>query len=168
MFLKGCSCEWDRDSKLAVTWGSGGGGVVAKSCPTLATPWPAVYQAPLPGESPGKNTGVGCHFLLQGIFPTQELNLGHLHCRQILYRLNYGGSPSSDLNKIKVYFSIRYNSSWYNNSALCQQQGPKLSVLLLFSSSSSALICIFPRVLATKKHSFPLFTPGKKQHNCTQ
>lgn len=36
------------------------------------------------------------------------------------------------------------------------------SVLLLFSSSSSALICIFPRVLATKKHSFPLFTPGEK------
>ena len=35
-------------------------------------------------DSPGKNTGVGCHFLLQGICPTQELNLGLLHCRQIL------------------------------------------------------------------------------------
>ena len=32
-----------------------------------------------------KNTGVGCHFLLQGIFLTQELNLGLLHCRKILY-----------------------------------------------------------------------------------
>ena len=35
-----------------------------------------------PWDSPGKNTGVGCHFLFQGIFPTQELNLGLLHCRQ--------------------------------------------------------------------------------------
>ena len=32
-------------------------------------------------------------FLLQGIFPTQESNLGLLHCRQTLYRLSYQGSP---------------------------------------------------------------------------
>ena len=36
---------------------------------------------------------MGCHFLLQGIFPTQESNLGLLHCRQTLYRLSYKGSP---------------------------------------------------------------------------
>ena len=36
------------------------------------------------GDSPGKNTGMGCHFLLQGIFPTQESNPGLPHCRQIL------------------------------------------------------------------------------------
>ena len=45
-----------------------------------------------PWDSPGKNTGVGCHFLLQEIFPTQELNQGLLHCRQILYQLSYEGS----------------------------------------------------------------------------
>ena len=38
-----------------------------------------------PLNFPGKNTGVGCHFLLQQIFPTQGLNLHHLHCRLILY-----------------------------------------------------------------------------------
>ena len=38
-------------------------------------------------HSPGKNTRVGCHSLLQGIFPNQGLNLGLLHCRQILYHL---------------------------------------------------------------------------------
>ena len=38
-----------------------------------------------PWDSPGKNTGVGCHSLLQRIFPTQESNPGLLHCRQILY-----------------------------------------------------------------------------------
>ena len=41
-----------------------------------------------PWNFPGKSTGVGCQFLLQGIFPTQGLNLGLLHCRQTLYRLS--------------------------------------------------------------------------------
>ena len=48
------------------------------------------------GDSPGKNTWVGCHALLQGIFPTQGLNPGLLHCRQILYCLNQQGSPTVD------------------------------------------------------------------------
>ena len=38
-----------------------------------------------PWDSPGKNTRVGSHFLLQGIFPTQESNLGLPHSWQILY-----------------------------------------------------------------------------------
>ena len=42
-----------------------------------------------PQNFPGQNTGVGCHFLLQGIFPTQESNWGLLHCWQILYQLSY-------------------------------------------------------------------------------
>ena len=45
-----------------------------------------------PWDSPGNNTGVGCHFLLQGIFPTQESNPGLLHSRQILYQLSCEGS----------------------------------------------------------------------------
>ena len=45
----------------------------------------AAHQAPRPWDSPGKNTGAGCHSLLQGIFPIQGSNLGLLHCRQILY-----------------------------------------------------------------------------------
>ena len=44
------------------------------------------------GDSPGKNTGVGCHALLQGIFPTQESNPGLPYCRQILYYLSHQGS----------------------------------------------------------------------------
>ena len=46
-----------------------------------------------PWDSPGKNTGVGCHALLQGIFLTQGSNPGLLHCRQILYCLNYREVP---------------------------------------------------------------------------
>ena len=48
----------------------------------FATPW----------NSPGQNTGVGSHSLLQGIFPTQESNPGLPHCRWILYQLSYQGS----------------------------------------------------------------------------
>ena len=36
---------------------------------------------------------VGCHALLQGIFPTQGSNPGLLHCRQLLYHLSHQGSP---------------------------------------------------------------------------
>ena len=42
-----------------------------------------------PWDSLGKNTGVGCHSLLQGIFLTQEYNLGLPHCRQIFYLLSH-------------------------------------------------------------------------------
>ena len=44
-------------------------------------------------DSPGKNTGGGSHFLLEGIFPTQESNLGLPYCRQTIYRLSHQGSP---------------------------------------------------------------------------
>ena len=47
-----------------------------------------------PWNSPGKNTGAGCHSLLKGLFPTQGLSLGPLPCRQILYRLSRQGSVS--------------------------------------------------------------------------
>ena len=53
--------------------------------------WPARLLCPW--DSPGKNAGVGYHFLLQGIFLTQELNPGLLHYRQILYHLSYTEVP---------------------------------------------------------------------------
>ena len=53
--------------------------------------WP--FRLLCPRNSPGKNTGMGYHFLLQGIFPTQGSNLDLLLCRQILYHLSHQGSP---------------------------------------------------------------------------
>ena len=50
------------------------------------------------GDSPGKNTGVGCHFLLQGIFRTQGSNPGLLHCRWISHCLSHQGSPTAILS----------------------------------------------------------------------
>ena len=64
--------------------------LVAQSCPTLfdpmdcSTPGSSVH-----GDSPGKNTGGGCHFLLQGIYLAQGLNLRLLHW-QILYHCTTG------------------------------------------------------------------------------
>ena len=45
------------------------------------------------GDSPGKNTGLGCHAFLQGTFPTQGSNPGLPHCRQFLYHLSHQRSP---------------------------------------------------------------------------
>ena len=53
--------------------------------------WP--HELYSPWKSPGWNTGVGSCSLLQGIFPTQGLNPGLPHCRQILYQLSHQGSP---------------------------------------------------------------------------
>ena len=67
--------------------------LVAQSCLTLcdamdcSPPGSSVH-----GDSPGKNTGVGGHALLQGIFPDQGSNSGLPHCRRILYHLSPQGS----------------------------------------------------------------------------
>ena len=68
-------------------------GFVAQSCPTLHPTDCSPPVSSVHGDSPGKNIGVGCHALLQGIFPTQGSNLGLLNCRQILYHLSHQGSP---------------------------------------------------------------------------
>ena len=60
--------------------------------------WPTRLLCPW--DSPGKNTGVGCHALRQGIFPTQGPNLHLLHCRCILYPL---GSP---LNIVNIFYFL--------------------------------------------------------------
>ena len=67
--------------------------LVAQSCPTLCDPMDcSLLGSSVHGDSPGKNTGVGCHALLQGIFPTQGSNPGLSHCRWFLYRLSHQGS----------------------------------------------------------------------------
>ena len=53
------------------------------------------------GDSPGKNTEVGCHFFLQRIFPTQGLNLCLLHWQAGSLPLSHLGSPSSRYQHIK-------------------------------------------------------------------
>ena len=72
--------------------------LVTQLCPTLCDPMDCMQPTRFlrPWGFPGKNTGVGCHFLLQGIFLTQGSNQ-HLLCllyhKQILYPLSHHGSP---------------------------------------------------------------------------
>ena len=63
---------------------------VSQSCPT---PCDFMDCSLCSWNSLDKNTGVGCHALFQGIFPTQGLNPGLSNCRQILYHLSHQGSP---------------------------------------------------------------------------
>ena len=67
---------------------------------------PALWVDSLPSELPGKpkNTAVGSLSLLKRIFPTQELNQGLLHCRQILYQLSSQGCT------YKTYYLIILNN----------------------------------------------------------
>ena len=66
---------------------------VAQSCLTLCDPMDCSPQvSSVHGDPPGKNTGVGCHALLQGIFRTQGLNPGLPHWRCILCLLSNQGS----------------------------------------------------------------------------
>ena len=70
--------------------------LVAQSCLTLcdsmdcSPPGSSVHW-----DSPGKNNGVGCHALFQGIFPTQGLNPGLLHCKWILLPSEPPGKPKT-------------------------------------------------------------------------
>ena len=67
--------------------------LVAQSCPTLCDPMDYSPSGSSINRILQANTGVGGHFLLQGIFLTQGWNLGLLHCRQILYCLYHQESP---------------------------------------------------------------------------
>ena len=67
-------------------------------------------------NSPGQNTGVGCHFLLQWIFPIQGLNphlLCFLNCRWILYPLSCGGSSEHEIKMDRLLKEAAW-WDWYD------------------------------------------------------
>ena len=81
--------------------------LVAQSCPTLCNPMDCRQPgSSVRGDSPSRNTGEGCHALLQGIFPIQGSNPGLSHCRHILYHLSHQGSPSLLLPYIKNQLTL--------------------------------------------------------------
>ena len=100
--------------------------LVAQSCPILCNPMEYSSMLLCPRNFPGKNTGVGCHFLLQGIFPTQRSNLGLHPCRQILNQLCCPGSP----HKPKIMPSTQGIKKYY---CMLIKMGP-FSIPILFDS----------------------------------
>ena len=86
---------------------------VPQSSPALCDPMDCSLPGfSVHGDSPGKDTGVGCHALFQGIFPTQGSNPGLLHYRWIPYCLGHQGSPRI-LEWVAYPFSR--GSSWLMN-----------------------------------------------------
>ena len=90
--------------------------LIVQSCLTLYDPMDCSPPGSSPWNFPGRNTGVDCYFLLQGIFLTQGSNLGLLHWRQILYHLRHWGMqvlkrevsfPSSSDGKESAYSAGR-------------------------------------------------------------
>ena len=86
------------------------------ACTRLLCPWDFL----------GKSSGVDCHFLLQGIFPTQGSNPGLPHCRQTLYQLNYQGSLNALQRKVLVA------QSWptFSNPMDCSLPGSSVHRIL--------------------------------------
>ena len=81
--------------------------LLAQSCPTLCDPVDCSSPgSSVHGDSPGKNTGVGCHAFLQGIVPSQGSNPDRPHCRWILYRLSHQGSPRAH---VLVIYTLYYD-----------------------------------------------------------
>ena len=83
---------------------------VAQSCPSLRP-----HELYCPWNFPGQNTGAGRLSLLQGIFPTQGLNPGLPHCRQILYQLSHKESTRILESVAYPFFS---RSSWPRNQTV--------------------------------------------------
>ena len=85
--------------------------VMLFSCLTVSdsqTPWTVVCQAPLSLGFPSKNTGGGCHFLLQGIFPIQGLNWSILHWQADSSPLSHLGSPKNRAFKLIELFKFTF------------------------------------------------------------
>ena len=104
---------------------------VTQSCPALRPHGP--YS---PWHSPGQNSGVGSLSLLQGIFPTQELKRGLLHCRRILYNWAIREGPAFSFFLLKEEtFCLHHvtNISVSYSSHLCKKTNWRHSICLFVS-----------------------------------
>ena len=111
---------------------------VTQPCPILCDP----KQCNPPGSSV-KNTGVGQHSFLQGIFLTQGLkNLGLLHCRQILYCLSHQGSPYYVVKSLKKIQIVNFRTI-INPDGMNIVMGMLSSIQLAVTFSSLVIVLIF-------------------------
>ena len=77
--------------------------LIVQLCPTLCDPMNCRPPgSSIHGDSPGKNTGVGCHALLQRIFPNQRSNPGLPHYKQILYRLSHQEPKNTGVGSLSL------------------------------------------------------------------
>ena len=86
-----------------------------------------------PWDCPGQNTGVGCHFLLEGIFLAQGSNPSLLQCSWILYQLSHQGSPCFG----RLFLPNNVVLSIYYVPGSAPQAGKGYTQLFVFSSRDS-------------------------------
>jgi len=105
-----------------------------------------------PWDFPGKNTWVGCHFLLQGIFLTQGANLGLPHRRQTLYHLSHRGSPASRkfLQDSVSLFPLNFSDIIWKHCSV---------VLLLKTRFVAPLVFVYSDDQASDRSARPWFDP---------
>ena len=142
--------------------------LVTQSCPTLCNPMD--YSPPgssVHGDSPGNNTEVDCHALLQGIFPTQGSNPGLPHCRRILYCPSHQGTVDTLLiihlrNETIAGFLIHLSTLKHNgfvNLIRDIKESQEKNWHILFScsrispklSETMSLKCLIPPILCPEQ-----------------
>ena len=125
-------CEWSHSVMSHSLWPHG-------LLPTsLFHPWDFL----------GKNTRVGCHFLLQEIFPTQGLNLGLPHCRQTLYHLSHQGSLKCIQGGTRI---------WTGDLLICSQMFYHWAI----SPTNQAQPCLASKIRRDQAHSGWLYPNTK-------
>ena len=111
----------------------------------FATPWTVACTKLLrPWDFLGKSTGVGCCFLLQGIFPTQGSKPGLPHCRQTIYRLSHQGSPTSLLTQYQLQSqSLNHSPEWhstlFSHPSFSKSLGKASALIKSYSTCSTQL-----------------------------
>ena len=88
----------------------------------FATPWTVAHQAPLSMGFSRQEYWSGLPFPSPGIFLTQELNLGLLHSRQILYQMSYEGRPHVPIGHLYIFFgkiSVQIFCAFFNEILFC-------------------------------------------------
>ena len=114
------------------------------------------------GDYPGKNTGVGCHDLLQVIFPTQGSNLGLPHCRQTLCHLSHQGisqfSSVQLLSHVRLFVTPGIAAHQASLSITNTQSSLRLTSIESVMPSSHLILCRPLLLLPPIPHSIRVFS----------
>ena len=104
----------------------------------FGTPWTVAHQAPLSMDFPGKNTGAGCHFLLQGIFPTGDRT--HVSCISCIGRWILSTEPpgkshlcTGAILTFFVIFQCRYTCYWSENNHRSKTENRRMNRWVLIN-----------------------------------
>ena len=137
--------------------------------PGIETRYPSLQVESLPSEPPGKskNTGVDSPSLLQGIFPTQGLNWGLYHCRQILYRLSHQRSLHSTCYGIIADSSVQFSSIAQLCLTLCNPWTTACQASLSIINSQNLLKLMSSESVMPSNHLI-LSSPSPPAFNLSQ